>query len=340
MEFKEDQFYIEKINRLKKERNAVILAHNYQRGEIQDIADFVGDSLDLSRKAAGVDAEVIVFCGVHFMAESAAILSPGKTVLLPDPAAGCPMADMITPEALRAEKKKHPEAKVVCYVNSSAGVKAESDICCTSTNAIEVVRSLGSSRILFVPDEHLGRYVASQTGADIIFWEGFCPTHLRVKQEDIIAARQKYPRAKCVVHPECSLEVIMLADEALSTGGIIRYVEETDAEEIIIGTELGLAYRLQKEHPHKRFYLASNKLICPNMKLITLDKVADALEKMQYRITVDERVRTRAKKALDRMLEITGPPPGTGDTEKNGKGRLIRFPSPGGLRGDRSAANR
>jgi quinolinate synthase len=308
MEFREDEFYIEKINHLKKEKNAVILAHNYQRGEIQDIADFVGDSLDLSRKAARVDAEVIVFCGVHFMAESAAILSPEKAVLIPDPDAGCPMADMITPEALRAEKRKYPDAKVVCYVNSSAGVKAESDICCTSTNAIDVVRSLGSSRILFVPDEHLGRYVASQTGADIIFWKGYCPTHLRVEQEDIIDARRKHPDAKCVVHPECSLEVIMLADEALSTGGIIRYVEETDAEEIIVGTELGLAYRLQKEHPNKRFYLASKKLICPNMKLTTLDKVADALEKMQYRVSVDEQIRHRAKTALDKMLQINSRP--------------------------------
>jgi quinolinate synthase len=304
MEYREDDFYIEKIRQLKKEKDAVILAHNYQRGEIQDIADFVGDSLDLSRKAARVDAEVIVFCGVHFMAESAAILSPEKTVLIPDPQAGCPMADMITPEELRAEKIKYPDAKVVCYVNSSAGIKAESDICCTSTNAIDVVRSLGDLRILFVPDEHLGRYVASQTGANIIFWKGYCPTHLRVEPEDIIEARRKHPAAKCVVHPECSLEVIMLADEALSTGGIIKYVEETDAEEIIVGTELGLAYRLQKEHPNKRFYLASKKLICPNMKLTTLDKVAEALEKMQYQVTVDEQIRNRAKTSLDRMLQL------------------------------------
>lgn len=321
MEYREDEFYIEKIKQLKKERNAVILAHNYQRGEIQDIADFVGDSLDLSRKAARVDAGVIVFCGVHFMAESAAILSPEKIVLLPDPQAGCPMADMITPEELRAEKIKYPDAKVVCYVNSSAGIKAESDICCTSTNAIDVVRSLGNSRILFVPDEHLGRYVASQTGANIIFWKGYCPTHLRVEPEDILEARRKHPEAKCVVHPECSLEVIMLADEALSTGGIIRYVEETEAEEIIVGTELGLAYRLQKENPNKRFYLASNKLICPNMKLTTLDKVADALEKMQYQVTVEERIRNRAKVSLDRMLQLSTRSPikhisGTGSTSR------------------------
>jgi len=309
MEYREDEFYIEKIKQLKKERDAVILAHNYQRGEIQDIADFVGDSLDLSRKAARVDAGVIVFCGVHFMAESAAILSPEKVVLLPDPHAGCPMADMITPEELRAEKIKYPDAKVVCYVNSSAGIKAESDICCTSTNAIDVVRSLGDSRILFVPDEHLGRYVASQTGADIIFWKGYCPTHLRVEPEDIIEARRKHPDAKCVVHPECSLEVIMLADEALSTGGIIKYVEETEAEEIIVGTELGLAYRLQKENPNKRFYLASNKLICPNMKLTTLDKVANALEKMQHQVTVEEQIRNRAKTSLDRMLQLSTRPP-------------------------------
>lgn len=325
--FREDEYYIEKIDRLKKEKNAVVLAHNYQRGEIQDIADFVGDSLDLSRRASKVDAEVIVFCGVNFMAESAAILSPEKKVLLPDPNAGCPMADMITPESLRLEKKKYPDAKVVCYVNSSAEIKAESDICCTSTNAIDVVRSLqGTSRILFVPDEHLGRYVASKTGADIIFWKGFCPTHLRVKPEDIIEIRQKHPKAKCVVHPECSLEVIMLADEALSTGGIIRYVEETDAEEIIIGTELGLAYRLQKEHPNKQFYLASNKLICPNMKLTTLEKVADSLENLQHQVTVDENIRMRAKMALDRMLEIKIQPSETIKPE-NGRGNShIRQP--------------
>lgn len=304
-DFRDDEYYIEKINRLRKERNAVILAHNYQRGEIQDLADFVGDSLGLSRQAAETEAEIIVFCGVHFMAETAAIISPDKTVLLPDVNAGCPMADMIDAEALRRKKAEHPEATVVCYVNSSAEIKAESDLCCTSTNAIQVVESLKDAKeILFVPDEHLGRFAASQTKAEIIFWPGFCPTHYRVTAEDIIAAREKHPDAKCIVHPECRLEVIMLADEALSTGGIVKYVEESDAEEFVIGTELGLAYRLQKTHPHKRFYLATQKLICPNMKLTNLEKVANALENMEHKITVPEDIRIKAKVAIDKMLVL------------------------------------
>jgi quinolinate synthase len=302
--FKNDEYYIEQITKLRKSRNAVILAHNYQRGEIQDIADFVGDSLALSRQAAKTEADVIVFCGVHFMAETAAILSPEKTVLLPDTRAGCPMADMITAEQLREAKKKHPEATVICYVNTSADVKAESDICCTSTNAISVVQSLNGRQILFVPDEHLGRYIASKTESDIIFWPGFCPTHCRVIPDDILEAKQKHPNAKVVVHPECRLEVIMLADEALSTGGIVKYVSETDAEEIILGTELGMAYRLQKDYPQKRVHIATDKLICPNMKLTTLDKVADVLQNMHNRISVPEKTRIRAKHSLDRMLAI------------------------------------
>ena len=304
IDFKEDTYYIEKINRLRQERQAVILAHNYQRGEVQDIADFVGDSLALSRQAAKTQAKVIVFCGVHFMAETAAILSPDKAVLIPDPRAGCPMAEMITAQQLREAKLKHPGATVVCYVNSSAEVKAESDICCTSTNAIQVVKSLDGGKILFVPDEHLGRFVASRTKADIIYWPGYCPTHYRVLPEDILEAKARHPQAKVIVHPECRLEVIMLADEALSTGGITEYVAHSDVEEIILGTELGMAYRLQKHHPHKRVYLATNKLVCPNMKLTTLEKVADALEFMQHRITVPENTRIRAKQALDRMLAI------------------------------------
>ncbi len=303
-EFKEDSYYIEQINRLRKERNAVILAHNYQRGEVQDIADFVGDSLGLSRQAASTDAELIIFCGVRFMAETAAILSPEKMVLLPDIQAGCPMADMITAEQLREAKLKYPAATVICYVNSSAEVKAESDICCTSTNAIAAVKSVNGRQILFVPDEHLGRYVASKTEADIIFWPGYCPTHYRVLPEDILKAKERYPQAKVIVHPECRLEVIMLADEALSTGGIIKYVSESAADEIILGTELGMAYRLQKDYPHKRVHLATEKLICPNMKLITLDKVASALEKLQPRVTVPENIRIKARQSLDRMLAI------------------------------------
>lgn len=303
-EYRDDRFYIAQINRLRKEKRAIILAHNYQRGEVQDIADFAGDSLELSRKAAKTDAEVIVFCGVHFMAESAAMLSPDKIVLIPVPEAGCPLADMITVDALRTKKKEEPEAAVICYVNSSAEVKAESDICCTSTNALQVVNFLKEERVIFVPDENLGRYVATQTDKDLIFWEGFCPTHYRVIPEDIIRAKEKHPRAKVVVHPECRLDVIMLADEILSTGGIIKYARETEVKEIIVGTEIGLVYRLQKENPHKKFYLATEKLICPNMKLTTLEKVANALERMEHQIIVPEEVRLKAKQSLDRMLKV------------------------------------
>lgn len=303
-EYRDDRFYIDKINRLREEKRAVILVHNYQRGEVQDIADFTGDSLELSRRAAKTDAEVVIFCGVHFMAESAAILSPDKVVLIPVPEAGCPLADMITVEALRVKKKEHPQAAVVCYVNSSAEVKAESNICCTSTNAIQVVNSLKEEKVIFIPDENLGRYVATQTDKELIFWEGFCPTHYRVLPEDIIRAKEKYPQAKVVVHPECRLDVIMLSDEVLSTGGIIKYAQEAEVKEIIVGTEMGLVYRLQKENPHKKFYLATEKLICPNMKLTTLEKVANVLEKMEHRTVVPEEVRLRARQSLARMLKV------------------------------------
>lgn len=302
--YKDDCFYIDKINRLREKKKTIILVHNYQRGEVQDVADFTGDSLELSRKAAETDAEIIVFCGVCFMAESAAILSPDKIVLLPVPEAGCPLADMITPNALRAKKKEYPGAAVVCYVNSSAEVKAESDICCTSTNALQVVDFLEEKKIIFVPDENLGRYVATQTDKELIFWEGFCPTHYRVLPEDIIKAKEKHPQAKVVVHPECRLDVIMLADEVLSTGGIVKYAQEAENREIIVGTEIGLVYRLQKENPRKKFYLATEKLICPNMKLTTLEKLARTLEKREYQIIVPEEVRFKARQSLDRMLEV------------------------------------
>lgn len=303
-EYRDDRFYIDKINRLREEKRAVILAHNYQRGEVQDIADLAGDSLELSQKAAKTDAEVIVFCGVLFMAETAAILSPDKLVLIPVLEAGCPLADMITVKALRARKKEYPGAAVVCYVNSSAEVKAESHICCTSTNALQVVNSLKEERIIFVPDENLGRYVATQTDKELIFWKGFCPTHYRVLPEDIVRAKERHPRAKVVVHPECRLDVIMLADEVLSTGGIVKYARETEIKEIIVGTEMGLVYRLQKENPHKRFYLATEKLICPDMKFTTLEKVTNALERMEHRIMVPEEVRIKARQSLDRMLKV------------------------------------
>ena len=300
-----DARLIEEILRLKGERNAVILAHNYQLGEVQDIADFVGDSLELSQKAAQTDAEVIVFCGVHFMAETASILCPDKTVLLPDIHAGCPMADMITAEGLRQKKKEHPGATVVCYVNSSAEVKAESDVCCTSANAVRIVEKLADGReILFVPDQYLGHYVSTKTGREMILWPGFCPTHLRIKSQDIIRMKQEHPRARVVVHPECRPEVIALADEVLSTGGLCRFAARTEAEEVVVGTELGIIHRLRKENPDKRFIPASEQAVCPRMKLITLENVLWSLEEMAPEVKVPEEIRLRAKAAVDKMLEV------------------------------------
>lgn len=294
----------EKILKLKKERNAIILAHNYQLGEVQDIADFVGDSLQLSQNAAATSAEVIVFCGVHFMAETAAILCPDMTVLLPDTHAGCPMANMINAEKLRKRKQELPGATVVCYVNTTAEVKAESDICCTSSNALKIVESLDSDEILFIPDQYLGHYVSTQTDKKMVFWPGYCPTHIRILPQHIIRLKQEYPHAKVLVHPECRPEVIALADEVLSTGGMCRYAGRDDASEMIIGTELGIIHRLKKENPDKIFIPVSEQAICPNMKLITLEKVLWSLEEMTPQVTVPEPIRIKAKAAVDRMLEI------------------------------------
>jgi len=299
-----DAELIEKILDLKKRRGAVILAHNYQLGEVQDIADFVGDSLDLSQRAAETGAGVIVFCGVHFMAETASILCPEKVVLLPDMNAGCPMADMITAERLRAKKKEHPQAVVVCYINSSAEVKAESDICCTSANAVRVVESLDAREILFVPDQYLGHYVSARTGKKMILWPGFCPTHVRIKPERIKELKREYPQAKVVVHPECTPEVIALADEVLSTSGMCRYAQRDEVREMIVGTEVGIIHRLKKENPGKRFIPISEQAICPNMKLITLEKVLWSLEEMGPEVKVPEGIRLRAKAAVDKMLKI------------------------------------
>ena len=298
-----DAELIEKIMDLKKRKNTIILAHNYQLGEIQDIADFVGDTLELSQKASKTEADVIVFCGVLFMAETASILCPDKVVLLPDKRAGCLMADMITAKRLREKKKEHPKATVVCYVNSSAAVKAESDVCCTSANAVRVVENLtDAGEILFVPDQYLGNYVSTKTGRKIILWPGFCPSHVRIQPQDIFRLKAEHPQAKVVVHPECTPEVIALADEVLSTGGICRFARETGAEEIIVGTEMGIIHRLRKENPGKRFFTASEQAICPTMKLITLENVLWSLEKMAYQIRVPERTRLRAKAAVDKML--------------------------------------
>ncbi|MFC1952412.1 quinolinate synthase NadA [Chloroflexota bacterium] len=295
---------VEQILQLKRQKKAVMLVHNYQQGEVQDIADFVGDSLELSQKAAATDAEVIVFCGVHFMAETASILCPDKVVLLPDMHAGCPMADMVTAEKLRQRKRELPGATVVCYVNSSVEVKAESDICCTSANAVKVVESLDTEEILFIPDQYLGHYISTKTNKKMHLWPGYCPTHIRIQPEDITKRRRDYPQAKVIVHPECRPEVITLADEVLSTGGICRFARETEAEEIIVGTENGIIYRLQKENPGKRFIPASEKAICPNMKRITLEKVLWSLQDMAFEVKVPEALRLRAIAAVDRMLKV------------------------------------
>jgi quinolinate synthase len=293
---------VDKILRLKRQRNAVILAHNYQRPEVQDIGDFVGDSLELSRKAAETDAAVIVFCGVHFMAETASILSPGKIVLLPDAESGCPMADMITADALIRRKQEMPGVHVVCYVNSSAAVKAESEICCTSANVVRVVESVGPGEILFVPDQYLGHYASVQTNRPMVLWPGFCPTHVKIKPEDIISNKQQYPGSVALVHPECRPEVTAVADQVLSTGGMLKFARQSDAEVLIIGTEVGILHRLKKENSGKTFIPANAKALCPNMKKITLEKILWALEDMQPEIKVPEDIRVRAKIAVDRML--------------------------------------
>jgi quinolinate synthase len=296
---------IQKIQQLKSRRNAVILAHNYQPGEIQDLADFCGDSLELSRKAAQTDARVIVFCGVQFMAETAAILSPEKTVLLPDRFAGCPLADMIDAEQLRKLKQQNPDALVVCYVNSSAEVKAESDYCCTSANAVEVVNSLPTNRpIIFVPDQHLGRFVAERTGRDLTLWPGYCATHVVITVEDIKSIKEKYPDAVVMAHPECTEPVKELADQILSTGQMLKFVKTSNAKQFIVATEIGIIHTLKKQNPKVNFIAASDRAICPNMKKITLDKIVGSLEDLQYKVTVPEEIRAKAKKAIDRMVEI------------------------------------
>jgi quinolinate synthase len=295
----------DKIRQLKAERNAVILAHNYQSGEVQDIADFTGDSLALSVKAAGTEADVIVFCGVRFMAETAAILSPGKTVLLPDKHAGCPLADMITAEQVIELKRKHPGALVLCYVNSSAAVKAESDYCCTSANAVEIVESLPKDKeIIFVPDQHLGRFVSEKTGREMILWPGYCITHAAITEDDITKAKSAYPGAVVMAHPECTEPVKAISDQILSTGQMLKFAKRSEAKKFIVATETGIIHTLKKENPGKEFYPASERAVCPNMKRITLEKVLWSLEDMQYEITVPDEIRTRAKNALDRMVAV------------------------------------
>ncbi len=295
----------EKIEKLKKEKNAVILAHNYQIPEVQDIADITGDSLGLSIEASKTDADIIVFCGVYFMAETAKILSPEKTVLIPDKNAGCPMADMITAEELKDLKKEHPSAKVLCYVNTSAEVKAECDICCTSANAMKVAENAfqKDEEVIFAPDKNLAQYVASQLGRDFIYWPGYCATHDRILPEHIEQKKKEHPEAEVIVHPECSPEVIALADKALSTGQMQTHVKQSDKKSYIIGTELGLVYRLEKDNPEKKFIHITNKAICPNMKKITLEKVLYSLEEMKDEVTLSQEIIQKAKNSIERMVE-------------------------------------
>lgn len=295
----------ERLRELLRGRNALLLAHNYQRDEIQEIADVTGDSLGLSIEAARSRAEVIVFCGVHFMAESAAILSPEKSVILPRLDAGCPMADMITGADLRDFREKNPEYVVVTYVNSTADVKAQTDICCTSANAVSVIRHIPEDRKIFmVPDRNLAMYVEQKSGRKLDWWDGYCPTHDRLTEEEVVRMKERHPEALVVVHPECRPEVVALADHVCSTSGMYAYCRESSADTFIIGTEMGILYRLRKENPGKEFHLASSVLICPNMKLTTIDDIIESLEDMKNIVTVPEEIGARARSALDAMLEV------------------------------------
>lgn len=319
---------LEEIQRFRREKRAIILSHNYQRDEVQDIADFVGDSLELSRTASTIDCDVIVFCGVHFMAESASILSPEKVVLLPEPDAGCPMADMIqvgSPRnvwktfpgyeiqptfvfphefTLRDIKAKYPDAPVVAYVNTNADVKAESDICCTSANVVKVIESLPDKKVICIPDRNLSMWAQKNTKKQVIAWDGFCHVHDRVTKEDVFKVRKEHSGALLMAHPECRPEVLELADHVTSTSGMLRFAKASDANEFIVGTETGLMHRLKKENPEKLFYPLRKDMICPNMKKTTLKSVYTALKESRHIIKVPEDIRVRAKRSLDRMLDI------------------------------------
>ncbi|ATO49497.1 MULTISPECIES: quinolinate synthase NadA [Brevibacillus] len=294
----------ERLFQLKEERNAIILAHFYQRPEIQEVADFIGDSFGLAQKAKETKADVILFCGVHFMGESAKILNPNKTVIIPDERAGCPMADMVNVEGLRKVKAQHPNAKVVAYINTSADVKAETHICCTSSNAQRVIESVDSDEIIWVPDKNLGHYVSQFTSKKMIIWEGYCNTHDQLSVQDIMLMKAEHPEALVVVHPECRPEVVALADYVGSTTGILKFCRESNQKEFIIGTEDGTRYMLEKDSPNKQFYFASKYLVCPNMKVNTLKKCVEALETLKPQIYVPEHVANAARASLERMLEV------------------------------------
>ncbi len=300
-----DNMLKERINKLKQERNAVIVAHMYQNDDVQEIADMVGDSFALSKYCMNRPENTIVFCGVDFMAESAKILSPEKTVLIPVAGAGCAMADMITAEQLKEFKKQYPGYAVATYINSSAAVKAESDVIVTSSNALKVIQGMEEKNILFCPDRNLGNFIAKQCpDKNIVIWQGFCPTHHKIQKEDVIKIKDLYPNAELLVHPECTPEVTALADYAGSTKGIIDYATASDSEEFIIGTEIGVMYQLKKNNPYKKFYIMSEELICPNMKKTTIESIVNCLEKGENEVFVPENVAKRAKIALDRMLEL------------------------------------
>ncbi len=292
------------VRALLKERNAIMLAHNYQRDEIQEIADLTGDSLGLSQAAADSEADVIVFCGVHFMAESAAILAPEKTVILPRLDAGCPMADMINAEQLAAEKAKNPDIPVVAYVNTTAEVKALTDICCTSGNAIKVTESVAGNEVYMVPDRNLAHYIARFTEKKISWWDGFCPTHENFTLEDALRSKAEHPEAVLICHPECRPDVVDVADHVCSTSGMYKYAKESTAKKFIIGTEIGILYKLRKENPDKEFISPSKALICPNMKLTTLEDVRDSLRDMSNIVTVAPEIQQKAKASLDRMMAV------------------------------------
>ncbi len=295
--------YEKRIKELKNKKNAVILAHNYQRAEVQDIADYLGDSLGLSQQANKTDAEIIVFCGVRFMAETAKILSPEKKVIMPREEAGCPMANMVTPKDVLGMRKKYPNAKVVSYVNTNADVKAVTDVCCTSANAVEVVKNIDADEIIFVPDKNLGSYVKRFVDKKIILWNGFCYVHDRISKKEVLSSKKKYPEALLLVHPECRPEVIDIANEVLSTSGMIKFVRKSRAKSFLIGTEEGIIYRLKKENPKKEFYNIEKPRICSDMKLTRLKDVYLALKEEKNEINLPENIINSSRKALEEMLK-------------------------------------
>ncbi|MFA5104712.1 MAG: quinolinate synthase NadA [Candidatus Margulisiibacteriota bacterium] len=292
----------ERILSLKINKSAVILAHNYQLPEVQDIADFVGDSLGLSIEASKANAGTIVFCGVSFMAETAKILNPGKKVLMPEPKAGCPMAGMINEQQLQELKDLHPKAKVVCYINSTAHIKALSDVCCTSSNAVEIVRSLGNKEIIFVPDQYLGSWVEKQLGKKLILWNGYCNIHNKILPEHVLQKKKEHPKALVMAHPECTPGVIDLADKVASTSGMVKFPAMVKNEEFIVCTEIGILHQLKKLYPGKRFYPAYEDALCPNMKLTTLEKVLWALEDEKEEIVVNKNTAQKALRSIEAML--------------------------------------